>query len=80
MQAAATTTNIQSMLLNEYDPRVIPSVQSTQEQGHSGMSNLMDTASNTRMSFTVQPEEQVTNTLTTSSGALFTSRPVALKQ
>ena len=71
IQAAATATNIQSTLLN--DLRVVPSVQSNQEQGHYGMSNIMDTASNPRMSFTAQPEEQVTSANTTLSGALFTS-------
>ena len=74
IQAAATATNIQSTLLN--DLRVVPSVQSSHEQGHYGMPNLMYTASNPRMSFTAQPEEQVTNASTTLSGALFTSRPV----
>ena len=37
----------------------------------------MDTASNPRMSFTAQPEEQVTSANTTLSGALFTSRLVS---
>ena len=37
----------------------------------------MYTASNPRMSFTAQPEEQITSTSTTLSGALFTSRPVS---
>ena len=41
------------------------------------MSNLMDAASNPRMSFTAQPEEQVTSTSTTLSGALSTNRPVS---
>ena len=41
------------------------------------MSNIMDTTSNPRMSFTAQPEEQVTSASTTLSGALFTSRPVS---
>ena len=40
------------------------------------MSSIMDTASNPRMSFTVQPEKQVTCASATLSGALFTSRPV----
>ena len=71
IQAAATATNIQSTLLN--DLRVVPSVQSNQEQGQYEMSNIMDTASNPRMSFTAQPEEQVTSANTTLSGALFTS-------
>ena len=75
MQAAATATNIQSMLLN--DLRVVPSVRSSQEQGHYGIFNIMDTASNPRMSFTAQPEEQVTSASTTLSGAIFTSRPVS---
>ena len=75
IQAAATATNIQSTLLN--DLRVVPSVQSSQEQGHYGMSNIMVTASNPRMSFTAQPEEQVTSASTTLSGALSTSRPVS---
>ena len=75
IQAAATATNIQSTLLD--DLRVVPSVQSSHEQGHYGMSNLIDTASNPRKSFTAQPEEQVTSTGTTLSGALFTSRPVS---
>ena len=37
----------------------------------------MDTASNPRMSLTVQPEEQVTSTSTNLSGVLFASRPVS---
>ena len=40
------------------------------------MSSLTDTTSNPRMSFTVQPEKQVTNVNTSLSSALFTSRPV----
>ena len=75
IQAAATATNIQSTLLN--DLRVVPSVQSSQEQGDYRMSTIMDTASNPRMSFTAQPEEQVTSASTTLSGALFTSRLVS---
>ena len=73
IHAAATTTatNIQSTLPS--DIRVVPPVLSSQEQGHYGMSNLIYTASNQRMSFTVQLEEQVTSVSTTSSGALFAS-------
>ena len=41
------------------------------------MSNLMVSASNPRMSFTIQPKEQVTSASTTLSGALFSSRPVS---
>ena len=55
--------------------RVVPSVQSSQEQGLYGMSNLMDTANNPTMSLAVQPKEQVTSTTTILSGALITSRP-----
>ena len=35
------------------------------------MCNLLDSASNTKLSFTVQPEEQVTNAITTLLEALF---------
>ena len=41
------------------------------------MSNLMVSASNPMMSFTIQPKEQVTSASITLSGALFTSRPVS---
>ena len=73
--ATATATNIQPTLLS--DLRVVPPVQSSQEQGYYGMSNLMDSASNPRMSFTIQPKEQVTSASTTLSGTLFTSRTVS---
>ena len=75
IQAAATATNISSTLLNNL--RVVPTVRSSHEQGHYGMPNLMYTASNPRISFTAQPEEQVTSASTTLSGALFISRPVS---
>ena len=52
--AITTATNIQSTLLS--DLRVVPPVQPSQEQGHYGMPNLMESASNPRMSFTVQPD------------------------
>ena len=73
--ATTTATNIQPTLLS--DLRVVPPIQSSQEQGYYGMSNLMDSASNPRMSFTIQPKEQVTSASTTLSSAFFTSRPVS---
>ena len=73
--ATTTATNVQPTLLS--DLRVVPPVQSSQEQGYYGMSNLMDSASNPRMSFTIQPKEQITSASTTLSGALCTSRPVS---
>ena len=41
------------------------------------MSNLIDTACNPRMCFTVQLKEQVTSASNNSSGALSTSKPVS---
>ena len=67
-------TNIQPTLLS--DLRVVPAVQPSQEQGHYGMSNLMDSASNPRIVLHFSLKEQVTSASTTLPGTLSTSRPV----
>ena len=72
----AATTSINTQPTLQSCSSIAPSVPTSVEQGHYGMSYLTPSAINPRMTHTIQPEKQVTNVSATLTGAFFTSIPV----